>query len=529
MVSKEKFFFFFFFSVEFPTLWLVKFSIVSTEPKKNTDRRHVSTNHPHNPDPSHAHTDSSFFFFVMASCTAAASLRSRAYALALDSKYPSYADSFNIPTLLSLNLAQADDANASKSSTYFCGNSLGLMPKATRRAVTAELDAWSDQGVVSHFRRPDGREPWVSIDDPVQPLLAPLLLGSNAASPAEVAIMNTLTGNLHTMLSAFYKPNATRYKILYEAKAFPSDTYAFQGQVKLHGFDIDDALIPLAPRAGEYTLRTEDILKTIEEQGDQIAVVLFSAIQFYTGQLFDIETITRAGKAKNCIVGWDLAHAAGNVPLRLHDWDVDFAVFCSYKYLNSGPGGIGGIYVHERHTKPGAAALPRLAGWWGNNPATRFQMLDEFDPIPGAAGFRMSNPSVLNTVCIRTSLELFDLAGGIEALRERSLSLTNYLFALLESSPHYQPASTTETNQKFGFTIITPKDPAQRGAQLSLLFFPLGLGLMQKVFDHLEKLGIIGDERRPDVIRLSPNHFYNTHEEVLAVVEAIDEVLNSLE
>ncbi|KAF5100871.1 hypothetical protein D0Z03_000723 [Geotrichum reessii] len=458
------------------------------------------------------------------------SLRSRAYALGLDTKFPSHAEHFNIPTLKSLDLRKANDSYALNKSTYFCGNSLGLMPKATHLAVTAELDAWADQGVVSHFRRPDGREPWVSIDDPVQPLLAPLLLGADAAAAnaSEVTIMNTLTGNLHTMLSAFYKPTAARYKILFEAKAFPSDIYAFQGQVKLHGFEIDDALIPLAPRDGEYTLRTEDIVKAIEAQGDQIAIVLFSAIQFYTGQFFDIETITRAGKAKNCVVGWDLAHAAGNVPLKLHDWDVDFAVFCSYKYLNAGPGGIGGIYVHERHTKPGSDALPRLAGWWGNNPSTRFQMLEEFDPIPGAAGFRMSNPSVLNTVCIRASLELFQQAGGIDVLRERSLSLTGYLCALLESSSYYQPIAAAETSTKPGFTIITPSDPVQRGAQLSLLFFPLGSGLMQKVFSHLEHAGIIGDERQPDVIRLAPNHFYNTHDEVLTVVETIDELFNSL-
>lgn len=413
------------------------------------------------------------------------------------------------------------------------------MPKSITAAVNAELQAWEAQGVVSHFRRPDGREPWVSIDDPVTPLLAPVL---GALDASEVAVMNTLTGNLHTMLSAFYKPNSNgngRYKILCEAKAFPSDIYAFQGQVRLHGLDPEDALIQVAPRAGEYTLRLEDILETIETQGDQIAVVLFSGIQFYTGQLFDIEAITKAGKAKGCVVGWDLAHAAGNVPLKLHDWGVDFAVFCSYKYLNSGPGGIGGVFVHKdvssSSSSSSAGPRPRLAGWWGNNPSTRFQMLDQFDPSDGAAGFRMSNPSVLNTVCILESLKLFEKAGGIDVLHARSQSLTGYLLALLEDSPFHVPLTEMEesannetTTRKIGFNIITPRDPKAHGAQLSLLFLPVGSGTMQKVFDALEKQGIIGDERRPDVIRLAPNHFYNTHEEVLTVVEAIDNILESL-
>lgn len=460
------------------------------------------------------------------------SLDSIEHARALDKKYPSHAHLFAIPTLRSLNLPAITDADADAQSIYFCGNSLGLMPKSTAAAVNAELQAWQDQGVVSHFRRPDGREPWVSIDDPVGPLLAPVL---GAKDVSEVAIMNTLTGNLHTMLSAFYKPDPKgRYKILYEAKAFPSDTYAFQGQVQLHGFEPEDALIALAPREseGEYTLRTEDILKTIEEHGDQIAVVMFSGIQFYTGQLFDIEAITKAGKAKGCIVGWDLAHAVGNVPLSLHDWGVDFAVFCSYKYLNSGPGSIGGVFVHSDAVLPnrgnGSSSGARLAGWWGNNPATRFAMLDRFDPIPGAAGFRMSNPSVLNTVCIYESLKTYAAAGGMEPLRARSLSLTGYLFALLESLPSYTPLADHKSSTKKGFTIITPSDPLQRGAQLSLLFLPPGSGTMQAVFAALDERGIISDERQPDVIRLAPNHFYNTHEEVLTVVKVIDSILKGL-
>lgn len=445
------------------------------------------------------------------------------HARALDAKYPSRVEDFAIPTLGSLKLTDEPEAK-DKECIYFCGNSLGLMPKATSAAVNAELRAWEAQGVVSHFRRPDGLEPWVSIDDPVGPLLAPVL---GAKDPSEVAVMNTLTGNLHTMLSAFYRPDRSgRYKILYEAKAFPSDTYAFQGQVQLHGFTPEEALIQQTPREGEYLLRTEDILKTIEEEGDKIAVVLFSGIQFYTGQLFDITTITKAAKAKGCIVGWDLAHAAGNVPLKLHEWGVDFAVFCSYKYLNSGPGSIGGIFVHSEASSKVSNA--RLAGWWGNNPNTRFQMLDHFDPIVGAAGFRMSNPSVLNTVCIHESLKAFANAGGIETLRERSKSMTAYLYALLESLDSFVPIEQVASTTKPALAIITPKNPEERGAQLSVLFLPLGSGVMQQVFDRLDKLGIIGDERQPDVIRLAPNHFYNTHEQVLAVVKEIDAIMKSI-
>ena len=454
-------------------------------------------------------------------------LHSVQYARNLDKEYPSCASEFVIPTLGSLNLAS--NGSPDQKCIYFCGNSLGLMPKATAKAVNAELQAWGDQGVVSHFRRPDGLEPWVSIDDPVSPLLTSVL---GAAHKSEVAVMNTLTGNLHTMLSAFYKPVAGgRYKILFEAKAFPSDMYAFQSQVKLHGLNPEDALVPLTPREGEYTLRTEDILSTIKAQGNEISIVLFSGIQFYTGQLFDIEVITKAGKASGCVVGWDLAHAVGNVPLKLHDWGVDFAVFCSYKYLNSGPGGIGGIFVHENFSSSfNDTHVPRLAGWWGNNPSTRFQMLDKFDPIPGAAGFRMSNPSVLNTVCIHESLKLFASSGGIQALHTRSRSLTGYLYTLLESLPSFVELEQLNSfDKKKGFTIITPRDPNSRGAQVSLLFLPLGSGVMQKVFTDLENKGIISDERQPDVIRLAPNHFYNTHEEVLNVVKAIDASLKNNE
>jgi kynureninase len=330
------------------------------------------------------------------------------------------------------------------------------------------------------------------------------------------------------MLSAFYKPDTKRYKILYEAKAFPSDQYAFEGQARLHGYKPEDALLALAPRKGEFCLRTEDILKTIEEQGDSIAVVIFSGIQYYTGQLFEIEKITKAARAKGCIVGWDCAHAGGNVPLKLHDWDVDFAVFCTYKYMNSGPGAIGAIFVNSKYAD---GSWPRQAGWWGNKPESRFEMRAQFDPAYGAAGFKISNPTVLSVACLHESLKLFAEYGGIEKLRERSISMTNLLWDMLTASKFYVPVEKLDnfTPTSPAFTIITPSNPQERGAQLSLLFLPLGSGVMQKVFTDLESRAIIGDERQPDVIRLAPNHFYNTHADVVKAVEALEESLLSVD
>jgi len=308
-------------------------------------------------------------------------IKSKSYAEELDSKYPSLKEEFHIPTIGSLALGKSDP-NDERPSTYLCGNSLGLMPKSAEKAIQTELNAWKAKGVVAHHDRENGEEPWVSIDDPVTPLLAPIL---GAEDDSEVAVMNTLTSNLHAMFMAFYKPTSQRYKILFEKKAFPSDFYALQGQAQMHGYDPKDALITLAPREGEYVLRTEDILAKIEEEKDTIAVVFFAGVQFYTGQWFEMEKITKAGKDIGAVVGWDLAHCSGNVPLKLHDWDVDFAVLCTYKYLNSGPGNIGGIFVHKKHANDNRA---RLAGWWGNNSRTRFQMLDFFDAIPGAAGYK---------------------------------------------------------------------------------------------------------------------------------------------
>lgn len=447
----------------------------------------------------------------------------------LDEKFPeSLRNEFNIPTLKSMGLA-ADDKNADDEVDYLCGNSLGLMPKNTRGAINAELDAWSERGVESHFRHPgekDGLTSWVDIDLPSLPLLAPIV----GAELGEVAVMNSLTSNLNSLCVAFYKPKGLRNKILFEKSAFPSDYFALYNQCKLHGLNPSDSLIQLEPRANETHLRTEDILKTIADNKDTLAMVCLSGIQYYTGQFFDIEKITKfAHQFPEIVVGWDLAHAVGNVVLRLHDWGVDFACWCSYKYLNAGPGGIGGLFVHSSHTQD--SSRPRLAGWWGNNASQRFKMKEKFDPIPGALGFRQSNPSVIDVVSLKSSLELFAKFGGIGKVRERSLKLTHYLLKLLKDSPYYYESIQTD---KKGFTIITPvENDEDHGAQLSLLFFPHYANnpegdTMEQVFKYINSRGVIADERRPSVIRIAPAPLYNTFQDVFHAVALLEEALGTL-
>lgn len=431
---------------------------------------------------------------------------------------------------MSINLRDRFNVPVTKTGeevAYLVGNSLGLMPNKTRDYINQELDAWAQLGVKGHFvsgKEDLGKDvhqgPWYSCDEPLHGLVAPIV----GAKEDEVAIMNTLTSNIHSLFGAFYKPTEKRNKILFEAKAFPSDTYAMEAQARLHNLNPDTTLIKLAPQEGQYTLSDDDIVEAIEKHGDEIAVVFFSGIQFYTGQFFDIARITRAAKAKGCVVGWDLAHAAGNVPLKLHDWEVDFAVFCTYKYMNSGPGGIGGLFVHEKYADDNR---PRLAGWWGNNSETRFKMLDHFDPIRGARGYKQSNPPVVCVLALRASLELFKEAGGIEKLRERSLQLTNRLLAGLLASPHYisqEHAALFGNSGKAWFTIITPQNENQRGAQLSLLFGPDGT--MKKVFEYLDDHGVLGDERNPDVIRLAPAPLYNNERDVDLAISLINESLS---
>jgi kynureninase len=373
---------------------------------------------------------------------------------------------------------------------YFCGHSLGLQPKAVRGLIEQELDDWADLGVEGHFKE---RTPWYSYHELFREAGARLV----GARPGEVVMMNSLTVNLHLMLATFYRPTPARYKILTDEPAFPSDLYALQTQIRHHGFDPREGLLTINPRPGEQTLRMEDFERMLAERGSEIAVVMVNAVNFFTGQRLDLERIAAAAHRWGCVMGADLAHAAGNVPLHLHDWQMDFAVWCNYKYLNSGPGAIGGCFVHERHGRD--LGLPRLAGWWGNDPATRFrmQLQPEFVPQPGADGWQVSNPPILSMVPLRASLALFD-AAGMPALRAKSERLTGYLQYLLDCLPAGR------------FETITPRDPAQRGCQLSILVHDRPTELMRK----LGEAAVVCDFREPNVIRVAPVPLYNTFHEV---------------
>ena len=383
---------------------------------------------------------------------------------------------------------------------YFCGNSLGLLPKSARAAAEQEFKAWEERAVEGHFT---GNSPWLTYHETLADATAHVV----GARPDEVVVMNTLTVNLHLLLVTFYRPTATRRKLLMEAGAFPSDQYALESQARLHGLEPDEVIVELAPRPGEHTLRTEDIEAKIAELGDSLATVLFGGINYYTGQVFDMQAITRAGHAVGATVGFDLAHAAGNVPLHLHDWDVDFACWCNYKYLNSGPGGSSGIFVHERFAH--RPDLVRLAGWWGHDQAQRFQMKKGFRPMPGAAGWQLSNGQILTLAVYRASVALFEEAGGMATLRAKSEKLTGYLEFLIKQLQ--LPGTKLE--------IITPADPAQRGCQLSVLVHERG----RELFDYLAAQGIVADWREPNVIRLAPVPLYNSFEDVRRVGAALAE------
>jgi len=386
---------------------------------------------------------------------------------------------------------------------YFCGNSLGLLPRAARAAVEAEFKSWETQAVEGHFH---GESPWMFYQDTLADATARVV----GAKPIEVVVMNTLTVNLHLLLVSFYQPTATRYKVLMEGGAFPSDQYALESQARLHGLDPADAIVEMTPRPGEHTLRTEDIEARIAELGDSLATVLFGGINYYTGQVFDMAAITRAGHAVGATVGFDLAHAAGNVVLHLHDWDVDFACWCNYKYLNSGPGGSSGIFVHERFAH--RPDLVRLAGWWGHNQAERFKMKKGFQPMPGAAGWQLSNGQIITLAIYAASVDLFEQAGGMDVLRAKSEKLTGYLEFLIKNLG--LPASKLE--------IITPANPAERGCQLSLLVHERG----RELFDFLAAQGIIADWREPNVIRLAPAPLYNSFEDVRRAGAALAQFYN---
>lgn len=374
---------------------------------------------------------------------------------------------------------------------YFVGNSLGLMPKSTRALVEQEMDDWARLAVDGHL---DGKTPWYSYHETVREGAARLV----GARPNEVVCMNSLTVNLHLMMATFYRPTASRRKILMEDPAFPSDTYAIKSQIAHHGGDAKADLILARPREGEFAVRMEDLEGLLEKEGEEIALVLLAGVNFFTGQLFDIARVTALAQKHGCIVGIDLAHAAGNVPLALHDWNVDFAVWCSYKYLNSGPGAVAGAFVHERHATN--RDLPRLAGWWGNDPATRFRMQlePEFVPVPSADAWAVSNPPILSMTPLRASFAIFDEAGGMEPLRAKSIKLTGYLQFLLDQAPSER------------FTVITPRAAEKRGAQLSILAHENPKGLFAK----LEAAGVKCDFREPNVIRAAPTPLYNTFHEV---------------
>lgn len=379
---------------------------------------------------------------------------------------------------------------------YLCGNSLGLQPRATRQALIDELDDWRDLAVEAHFR---GKHPWMPYHNEVREHLAEVA----GAQPAEVVAMNSLTVNLHLMMASFYRPTRERNAILIEKNPFPSDRYAIESQIRFHGFDPATALIELDADEPNGTISDAAIERAIGEHGARIALVLLPGVQYRTGQVFDLKAITQLAHAKGCVVGFDLAHSAGNVPVNLHDSGCDFAVWCSYKYLNSGPGAVAGCFVHERHAR---TDRPRFAGWWGHDQSTRFKMGPDFLPTPGADGWQLSNPPILALAPLRVSLEIFHRA-GMSRLREKSIALTGYLEALIRM--HLSDM----------IDIATPREPQRRGCQLSLRV-KAGRDAGRALFDYLGERGIVGDWREPDTIRIAPTPLYNGHIDCLRLVQA---------
>lgn len=417
------------------------------------------------------------------------------YAKQLDTKDPlaSYRQRFFIPQF------------QGRDTIYFTGNSLGLQPKTVKDHLQQELNDWATYGVEGHF---DAKNPWFSYHEFLTEKAAKIV----GALESEVVITHSLTTNLHLLMVSFYRPTASRYKILCEQKAFPSDQYALESQVKFHGFRPEEAIIEVGPREGEHCIRHEDILEAIEQNADSLALVMIGGVNYYTGQLFDMKSITAAAHKVGAVAGFDLAHAAGNVELSLHDWQVDFAAWCSYKYLNSGPGGVSGMFVHQNHeNKP---ELPRFAGWWGYDKETRFKMEPGFVPMKGAEGWQLSNAPVLGMAAHMASLQIFDEA-GMDALTTKSGQLTAYLEEIIQdiSDRHSENCS---------FEIITPNDIDQRGAQLSILAHGMGKAL----FDALTEQGVIADWREPNVIRIAPVPLYNSFEDVYRFGQCLENAIN---
>lgn len=377
---------------------------------------------------------------------------------------------------------------------YFTGNSLGLQPKSTREYIIEELDAWAKYGVEGHFL---AKKPWFAYHENLTNKAAKVV----GALPIEVVVTHSLTTNLHLLMVSFYRPSADgkRTKILCEAKAFPSDQYALESQVKFHGLDVAEHLVEVAPREGEQLIREEDILAKIEELGDELALVMIGGVNYYTGQLFDMETITKAGHKVGAVVGFDLAHAAGNVNLKLHDWGVDFAAWCGYKYLNSSPGGVSGIFVHERHSYN--PELPRFGGWWGYDKETRFLMQPGFNPMKGAEGWQLSNAPILGMAAHLASLDIFEEAGMDRIGKKRDLMTAFMEFVIDDISEKNKDRCT--------FELITPRDKTKRGAQLSIM----AKGQGKALFDALSDQGVVADWREPNVIRIAPAPLYNSYED----------------
>ena len=412
------------------------------------------------------------------------------FAQSLDQEDPlrSYRNEFYIPT--------QKDGNPH---IYLCGNSLGLQPKSTQEALMQELKDWKNYGVEGHF---NAKNPWM----PYHEFLTNAMSEVVGAKPIETVVMNTLTVNLHLMMVSFYRPTKDRFKIIIEADAFPSDKYAVESQIRHHGYDTQEALIQLKPRFGEELVHIEDIENVLEREGDSVALIIIGNTNYYTGQFFDMKRITTLGHKYGCKVGFDCAHGAGNVELNLHDTGVDFAVWCSYKYLNSGPGSLGGCFVHERYAND--KKLNRFAGWWGHNKDTRFGMRDDFDPIPGVESWQLSNPPILSMAAIWSSLKIFQKA-GMSNLRKKAITLTGYLEYLVDQieDPRIE--------------IITPREPEKRGSQLSIQVKKAE----KTLYDKIVEKGVIADWREPDVIRVAPVPLYNSYEDVYHFSQILKEAL----
>ncbi|KAK4183977.1 putative kynureninase [Podospora australis] len=433
-------------------------------------------------------------------------------------------DQFNIPTRGSLRKKALDgtipasnpedDSEDNKPSVYLVGNSLGAQPRSISRNIPAQLETWASFGVNGHFSSLENSplEAWQDLAESCAKKSVELV---GATSHEEIIYMNTLTVNLHLMMATFYKPTTERHKVIVEWKPFPSDWYAIQSQISHHGFDPSTSLIEIQPDSPSLYLSTETILSVIDQHASSTALLLLPGIQYYTGQSLNIPLITSYAQSRGIVVGWDLAHAAGNIPLSLHDWNVDFAVWCTYKYLNSGPGATSGCFVHSKHH---GQKLPRLAGWYGSDKSVRFKMEKEFIPARGAAGWQLSNPSAIDLACVSASLDMFQNV-GMRELRQKAVKLTGYLEWLLVGL-------LSDQQEEKKFKILTPQNPEERGSQLSLLL--TDEDILEKVFKKLQEGGIICDARKPGVIRVAPVPMYCTFEDVWRFVEIFGRALEEV-